>query len=248
MLGSEGLGPNDSIRPVLKNGTWGIGFIGLAETLKILTGYHHGEKEESAELGERIVRTIRELCDVFTKELSLNFSCYATPAEGLSGHFTKLDVEKFGEIDWVTTKGFYTNSFHVPVDYLISMKRKLEIEAPYHALCNGGHISYVELDGYPTADVIEEIISGAYDTTDISCVSINFHIRYCTECGTYVDASNDTYTCPKCGCNKLQGISRVTGYLGLDERFGPGKVAERAARVAHSESNFGKNMYHIKPV
>lgn len=244
MLGSEGLDPNDSIEPILLNGTWGIGFIGLAETLKVLTGYHHGESETSRQLGFKIIQHLRAMTDKFTQELHLNFGCYATPAEGLSDNFTKQDIARFGQIEWVTSKGFYTNSYHVPVDYTISIKNKLEIEAPYHALCNSGHISYIELDGTPTGEVIETIVSGAYDTTDISYIGINFHIRYCKECGHYLDI-NDGHVCPKCGSSHIQGISRVTGYLSLDERFGPGKVKERSKRVAHSESNFGHNRYNL---
>lgn len=182
MVGSENLGPQDSIEPIMKNGTWGIGFIGLAETLKALIGKHHGESKEAQELGIKIITHLRERCDQLTQKHKMNFSCYATPAEGLSGKFTKLDRKFLGEIPWITDKGFYTNSYHVPVDYPISWAEKIAIEAPYHKLCNGGHISYVEFDDYPTGEQIEKIIRWAYSKTNISYMGINFHIRYCREC------------------------------------------------------------------
>lgn len=182
MKGSENLKPTDSIEPIMKNGTWGIGFIGLAETLKLLTGFHHGESKESQKLGIKIVQTIKNCCDKYKKEYKLNFSCYATPAEGLSGKFTVIDKKMFGNIPWIISKGFYTNSFHIPVDYPISIAKKLELEAPYHKLCNGGHISYVEFDNYPTCDDVVKVITYAYTKTNINYVGINFHIRYCLDC------------------------------------------------------------------
>ena len=150
MKGAENLGPDDSIEPILKQGTWGIGFIGLAETLVALTGKHHGEDEGSRELGVKIIEHIRQYCDRLTEEYKLNWSCYATPAEGLSGKFIKQDQNIFGIVKGVTDKEYYTNSFHVPVGYAISIKEKIDIEAPYHKLCNGGHISYIEVDDSPT--------------------------------------------------------------------------------------------------
>lgn len=182
MKGSENLGSQDSIEPIMKNGTWGIGFIGLAETLKALIGKHHGESKEAQELGLKIITHLRERCDALTKKHKLNFSCYATPAEGLSGKFTKLDLKFLGEIPWITDKGFYTNSYHVPVDFPISIAEKIAIEAPYHKLCNGGHISYVEFDDYPSGEQIEKVLRWAYSNTNINYMGINFHIRYCREC------------------------------------------------------------------
>ena len=227
--GSEGLEENDSIEPILKQGTWGIGFIGLAETLIALTGKHHGESEESRKLGEKIIEFLRYKCDKFTEETSLNWSTYATPAEGLSGKFIDKDKKRFGIIKGVTDKDYYTNSFHVPVYYKLSIKDKLDIEAPYHKLCNGGHISYIEVDDNPTPDVIENILKYAYNNTNINYVGINFHIRYCKDCGKNLVSSQ--VCCPKCGGLNIQGISRVTGYLSLDERFGKGKLAEKKDRV-----------------
>ena len=232
MLGSEGLGPNDSIDPVLKNGSWAIGFIGLAETLVALTGYHHGEDENARELGYRIIEHIRQFTDQTTQDTHMNWSCYATPAEGLSGKFIVQDKERFGIIKGVTDKDYYTNSFHIPVNYSISIIDKIQIEAPFHSMCNAGHISYIELDGYPTKETVEKIINYAYDHTNISYIGINFHLRYCKDCGKTLN--EQTHYCPSCGSTNIQGISRVTGYLSLDERFGSGKSAERKDRIAHN--------------
>ena len=232
MKGAEGLSPDDSIEPILKQGSWAIGFIGLAETLTALIGSHHGETEEARELGVKIVTYIREFCDEYKEKDRLNWSCYATPAEGLSGKFILKDQQVFGKIKGVTDKDYYTNSYHVPVGYKISMVDKINIEAPYHKLCNGGHISYLELDGYPDEETIENIVTYAYGNTNISYLGINFHIKYCKSCGTYLEA--DDHKCTNCGSEDIQGISRVTGYLSLDERFGSGKVAERSDRVSHT--------------
>lgn len=232
LKGSEGLSQDDSIEPILRQGTWGIGFIGLAETLVALTGYHHGESEEARELGLKIITYIRSFIDKTTEETKLNWSCYATPAEGLSGKFIKQDKKIFGIIQGVTDKDYYTNSFHIPVKYPISIKDKIDIEAPYHKLCNAGHISYIEVDDRPSGEVIMDILNYAYKNTNISYLGINFHIRYCKNCGEYLN-SNERKCC-KCGSEDIQGVSRVTGYLSLDERFGPGKYEERADRISHS--------------
>ncbi|WP_244834259.1 anaerobic ribonucleoside triphosphate reductase [Clostridium sp. BJN0001] len=235
MKGSEGLKPDDSIEPILKQGTWGVGFIGLAETLVALTGKHHGEDKVSRELGLKIIGHIREYCDKLTKELKLNWSCYATPAEGLSGKFIKQDQKVFGKIDGVTDKEYYTNSFHIPVGFPISIKDKIDIEAPYHKICNGGHISYLEVDDCPTEETIMDIVRYAYTKTNISYMGINFHIKYCKNCGTYL--TNNESKCPNCGSTDIQGISRVTGYLSLDERFGAGKAAEREDRLTNTKTH-----------
>ncbi|SMC26482.1 ribonucleoside-triphosphate reductase class III catalytic subunit [Clostridium acidisoli DSM 12555] len=240
MKGGEDLSPDDSIEPILKQGTWGIGFIGLAETLVAIRGKHHGEDKTSRELGERIIRYIREYTDKTTLETRLNWSCYATPAEGLSGKFIVKDKAIFGEIPGVTDKEYYTNSYHVPVGHPISIKEKIDIEAPYHAMCNGGHISYIELDNYPDGDTIMDIINYAYKCTDMSYMGINFHIRYCKSCGTYL--YNGEHECPECNSTDIQGVSRVTGYLSLDERFGIGKSGERRDRI--SQEN-GKHVYNV---
>ena len=233
MKGSEDLKPEDSIEPILKQGTWSVGFIGLAETLIALTGKHHGEDEKSKELGIEIVSYIRNYMDKLIEETHLNWSCYATPAEGLSGKFILQDKKIFGSIKGVTDKEYYTNSYHIPVGYPISIKDKIDIEAPYHKLCNAGHISYIELDDYPSGETIMDILNYAYDYTNISYMGINFHIRYCRCCGTYL---HDEENCTKCGSDNIQGISRVTGYLSLDERFGSGKVAERSDRLSQGSN------------
>ena len=238
MRGSEDLMPDDSIEPILKQGTWAIGFIGLAETLYALIGSHNGETDEARNLGLKIIKFIREYTDKLVEETQLNWSCYATPAEGLSGKFIKKDKKIYGIIKGVTDKEYYTNSFHIPVNYNISIKDKIDIEAPYHKLCNAGHISYIELDDSPSPEVIMEIINYAYKRTNISYIGINFHIRYCKECGTSIE--NNLNSCPKCNSKSIQGISRVTGYLSLDERFGPGKYEERLDRRSHT-GNYKNN-------
>ena len=166
MKGSEGLSQDDSIEPILKQGTWAIGFIGLAETLTALIGCHHGESKEARKLGLEIIEFIRNYTDKLIEETHLNWSCYATPAEGLSGKFIKQDKKVYGVIKGVTDKDYYTNSFHIPVSYNISIKEKIDIEAPYHKLCNAGHISYIEVDDSPSPEVIMDIIKYAY--TDIA--------------------------------------------------------------------------------
>lgn len=241
MKGSEGLSNEDSIEPILKQGTFGIGFIGLAEALCALREKHHGEDDISRELGIEIITYIRTFTDKAVEETKLNWSCYATPAEGLSGKFIEKDRKIFGKIKGVTDKEYYTNSFHIPVKYPISIKDKIDIEAPYHKLCNAGHISYIEVDDYPSGEVIMDILDYAYKNTNISYLGINFHIRYCKDCGKYL--SSNVGKCVSCGSTNIQGISRVTGYLSLDERFGPGKYEERADRISHDGSK--KKNYEI---
>jgi len=241
LKGSEGLSNEDSIEPILKQGTWGIGFIGLAETLVALTGKHHGEDEATKQLGIRIISFLRNKLDRLIEETKLNWSAYATPAEGLSGKFIKQDQKLFGKIKGVTDKDYYTNSFHIPVGYNISIKDKIEVEAPYHKLCNAGHISYIEVDDNPTGECIMDILNYAYKHSNISYMGLNFHIRYCKACGTSLNSSEGK--CSKCGSTNIQGISRVTGYLSLDERFGEGKAHERDDRMTHTgtKSNMYKN-------
>ncbi|MEG0641365.1 MAG: anaerobic ribonucleoside-triphosphate reductase, partial [Clostridium sp.] len=197
MKGAENLSPDDSIEPILKQGTWGIGFIGLSETLVALTGKHHGEDEDARELGLKIIGYMRQYLDRVTEETSLNWSCYATPAEGLSGKFIKQDAKIFGAVKGVTDKDYYTNSFHIPVGCTISIMDKINIEAPYHKLCNAGHISYIDVDDNPTGDLIMDIINYAYKNTNISYMGINFHIRYCRHCGETLN--NHEYKCAECG-------------------------------------------------
>ncbi len=200
----EKLGPNDRLRRILKHGTMTIGFIGLAETLKALIGKHHAESEEAQKLGLEIIKFMRNRCDEYCKEYNLNFTLIATPAEGLSGRFVNIDKAIYGIIKGVTDRDYYTNSFHVPVYYNISIKNKLAIEAPYHALTNGGHISYIELDGdaVNNIDAFENIIRMMKEL-GIGYGAINHPVDRDPVCG-YVGVINDV--CPGCGRHEFEGI------------------------------------------
>jgi ribonucleoside-triphosphate reductase (formate) len=201
-FGSEKLGPNDTLRDVIKHGTLSIGFIGLAETLVAMTGKHHGEDEESRELGLDIIAHMREKCDAYSKKYKLNFSLLATPAEGIAGRFTKIDRREFGKISGVTDRDFYTNSFHVPVYYPISAFEKIEIEGPYHDLCNAGHITYIELDGDPSQNIaaFEAVIRKMHDE-GIGYGSVNHPVDRDPICGFSGIITGDR--CPHCG--RLEG-------------------------------------------
>lgn len=196
-MDSESLGPDDEVREVLKHGTLSIGFCGLAECLVALTGKHHGQDEDAQKMGLRIVTHIRNYCDRKSKELDMNVTCLATPAESLSGRLLRSDREKFGIIEGVTDRDYYTNSFHVPVYYPIPAMKKIDIEAPYHALTNAGHISYVELDGDPTKNLaaFERIVRHMKDA-GIGYGSINHPVDRDPLCG-YNGIINDV--CPCCG-------------------------------------------------
>lgn len=204
-LDSEGLDIDDSVEEVLKHGTLSVGFIGLAETLKSLTGKHHGESEESRRLGLEIVRYMRRRMDEKSAATGLNFTLLATPAEGLSGRFVRIDRERFGKIDGVTDHEFYTNSFHVPVYYPITAYEKISIEAPYHALTNAGHISYVELDGdvCNNLEAFESIIR-CMKEAGIGYGSINHPVDRDPVCG-YTGVIGDV--CPRCGRHEGEGVS-----------------------------------------
>ena len=235
-IDSDTLGPDDEIGEVLKHGTLSIGFIGLAETLKSLTGKHHGESEEAQELGQFIVSYIRTFCDRKSKELRMNVTCLATPAESLSGRFVRMDKKRYGEIEGVTDRDYYTNSFHVPVYYPISAYDKIRIEAPYHALTNAGHISYVELDGdvSKNLEAFEKIVRYMKEC-GIGYGSINHPVDRDPVCG-YNGIIGDT--CPCCGRTEEEGkferIRRITGYLvGTLDRFNNAKRAEEKDRVKH---------------
>lgn len=194
---SETLDVDDEVGEVLKHGTLSIGFIGLAETLKMLTGYHHAERESSQELGLQIIGHIRNFCDQASKELGMNVTCLATPAESLSGRFVRMDKLKYGEIPGVTDREFYTNSFHIPVYYPISAARKIQLEAPFHALTNAGHISYVELDGDPSKNLAAfEKVVRMMKEAGIGYGSINHPVDRDPECG-YNGIIDDV--CPCCG-------------------------------------------------
>lgn len=233
-LDSDKLKPTDKVAPVLKHGTLGVGFIGLAECLIALIGKHHGESDEAQQLGLEIVRFIKKNVDELSDKYDLNFSVLATPAEGLSGKFTKKDKAKYGVVKGVTDKDYYTNSNHVPVYYHCSAKHKAEVEGSYHELTRGGHIFYVELDGDATHNVeaIDDIVK-LMDKYNIGYASVNHNRNRCMDCG-HEDAVVGETKCPVCGSTNLDTIQRITGYLvGTTSRWNSGKLAELKDRVTH---------------
>ncbi len=207
-MGSDKLKKDDRIEPAIKNGTLTIGFIGLAETLKALTGKHHAECEEAQKLGQEIIGHMRKRVDEYADEYDLNYSLIATPAEGLSGRFIRIDRKEYGIIPGVTDKAYYTNSFHVPVGYPISAFDKMRIEGPYHKFTNGGHISYVEFESSPVHNLqaVEDVLRHML-ACDCGYVGINFPIDYCEECG--YTGIIDTDYCPVCE-QKLTQIKQRT--------------------------------------
>lgn len=243
-MDSEGLAPDDTVGEVLKHGTLSIGFCGLAECLVALNGKHHGEDEFSQELGLRIVGYIRDYCNRKSTELGMNVTCLATPAESLAGRLLRSDRERYGIIEGVTDREYYTNSFHVPVYYHLPALKKIDIEAPYHALTNAGHISYVELDGDPTKNLaaFERVVRHMKEA-GVGYGSINHPVDRDPVCG-YNGIINDT--CPCCGRSEADGvpferIRRITGYLvGTLDKWNNAKRAEERDRVKHEvDSNFG---------
>lgn len=238
-FGSEKLKPSDTLRDVIKHGTLSIGFIGLAETLVAMVGKHHGEDADARELGLDIITHMREKCDALSKKYRLNFSLLATPAEGTAGRFTRLDRKEFGKIPGVTDREFYTNSFHVPVYYPISAFDKIDIEAPYHDLCNAGHITYIELDGDPSQNISAfEAVIRHMKEAGIGYGSVNHPVDRDTVCGFSGIISGDT--CPSCGRHEtsdqpFERLRRITGYLvGSLDRWNDAKKAEEKARVKHN--------------
>ncbi len=235
---SDKLGEDDEVGEILKHGTLTVGFIGLAECLKALIGKHHGESDEAQALGLRIIQYMRDKMDKKTQATGFNYSLIATPAEGLSGRFVKIDAERYGKIEGITDRDYYTNSFHVPVYYPISAFDKIKKEAPYHAMTNGGHISYIELDGDPlkNLDAFEQVVRCMKDA-GIGYGSINHPVDRDPCCGYNGLIDN---VCPKCGRKETDGdvgferIRRITGYLvGTVDRFNNGKRAEEKDRVKH---------------
>ena len=232
--GSDALHPDDTVESVINHGTLGIGFIGLAECLVALTGKHHGESEESQKLGLRIVSHMRSRANEFSERYDHNFSVLATPAEGLSGTFTRKDRKTFGIIPGVTDKIYYTNSNHVPVYYKCSPRHKAQVEAPYHELTRGGHIFYVEIDGDATHNpqAIADIVA-LMDRHNIGYCSVNHNRNRCMSCG-YEDASEGLEECPKCHSRNIDKLQRITGYLvGTTDRWNNAKLAELNDRVVH---------------
>ena len=237
-LDSDKLDWEDEVREVLKHGTLSVGFIGLAETLKALIGVHHGESEKAQVLGLEIISHMRARMDQESEKRGLNFSLLATPAEGLSGRFVKLDRARYGSIEGITDREYYTNSFHVPVYYPISAYDKIRIEAPYHALTNAGHISYIEMDGDPTdnLEAFEKVIR-CMKESGIGYGSVNHPVDRDPVCG-FSGIIGDQ--CPGCGRTEDDGvpferIRRITGYLvGTLDRFNNAKRAEERDRVKHT--------------
>ena len=233
-LGCEKLKAGDTIESVINQGTLGIGFIGLAECLKALVGVHHGESEKAQELGLRIVTYMRDRCNGFAEQYHHNYSVLATPAEGLSGRFTKGDRKDFGVIEGVTDRDYYTNSNHVPVYYKCPARHKAEVEAPYHDLTRGGHIFYVEIDGDATHNpqVIMRVVD-MMDKYNIGYGSVNHNRNRCMDCG-YENAQAEMAECPHCGSNNIDRLQRITGYLvGTTDRWNHAKLSELNDRVTH---------------
>ncbi len=236
-LDSEKLSWTDEVREVLKHGTLSVGFIGLAETLVALTGKHHGESERSQRLGLEIIARMRARMDEESQKRNLNFSLLATPAEGLSGRFIRMDKEKYGVLPGITDRDYYTNSFHIPVYYPISAFEKIRLEAPYHTLTNAGHISYVEMDGDPlkNLDAFEKVIR-CMKEAGIGYGSVNHPVDRDPCCG-YTGIIDDV--CPGCGRHEdgdrlgFERIRRITGYLGTVGYWNNAKAAEEADRVKH---------------
>lgn len=228
------LQPSDTIESVINQGTLGIGFIGLAECLKALVGKHHGESDEAQALGLKIVTYMRDRANEFSERYQHNYSVLATPAEGLSGRFTKFDRKRYGAIEGITDRDYYTNSNHVPVYYKCSALHKAEVEAPYHDLTRGGHIFYVEIDGDAThnPEVISNVVD-MMDKLDIGYGSVNHNRNRCMDCG-YENADTKLDVCPKCGSQHIDKLQRITGYLvGTTDRWNQGKLAELNDRVTH---------------
>lgn len=233
-LGSEKLRPDETIAPVINQGTLGIGFIGLAECLVALVGKHHGEDESAQQLGLRIVTYMRDRALQFSEQYQHNYSILATPAEGLAGKFTRKDRQSFGVLPGITDRDYYTNSNHVPVYYKCTARHKAGIEAPYHDLTRGGHIFYVEMDGDATHN--PEAIMAVVDMMDkfnIGYGSVNHNRNRCMRCG-YENAAAELTTCPQCGSTEIDKLQRITGYLvGTTQRWNRAKLSELKDRIVH---------------
>nr|WP_262415805.1 anaerobic ribonucleoside triphosphate reductase [Exiguobacterium acetylicum] len=228
----ERLKSTDPVGSVLKHGTLAVGFIGLAECLTVLTGNHHGYSELAHRIGLALIQAMRTVVDNYGEMTGLNFSLLATPAEGLSGKFTRRDASDFGEIKGVTDQPYYTNSFHIPVDAPVTIREKIQLEAPFHALCNGGHITYVETDGALAGNpqAIEDIVRLMAEA-GIGYGSINHPVDRCLDCRTEQTIEDQ---CPVCGSKSIERIRRITGYLvGTLDRWNEAKRAEEQNRVKH---------------
>ncbi|MDW7728556.1 MAG: anaerobic ribonucleoside-triphosphate reductase [Bacillota bacterium] len=230
-LDSEKLGPDDTIHEVIKHGTLAVGFIGLAETLNMLIGRHHGEDSKALDLGLKIVEHMRRRTDSYADEYDLNFVLVATPAEGLAGRFVAMDRERFGTIPGVTDKEYYSNSFHIPVYYAMSTFDKIRAEGHFHKLCNAGHISYTELEAPPihNFEAVDRIIRNMA-ASDFGYGGINYPLDECRACSQSGVFNRE---CPHCGSTEIRRIRRITGYLSTDERFNPAKLSELKDRRVH---------------
>ena len=234
-LGCDKLGSADTIAPVVDQGTLGIGFIGLAECLVALTGKHHGESDDAQQLGLRIITYMRDAANRFSDVYHHNYSVLATPAEGLSGKFTRRDRKDFGSLPGITDREYYTNSNHVPVYYKCSARHKAEVEAPYHDLTRGGHIFYVEIDGDAThnPEAIMRVVD-MMDRYNMGYGSVNHTRNRCLDCG-YENADAAMTVCPRCGSHAIDRLQRITGYLvGTTDRWNRAKLAELNDRVTHT--------------
>ena len=236
--GSKDLKDDDTVESVINQGTLAIGFIGLAETLIALTGHHHGESGYAQKLGLEIISRMRDKTIEYSEKYQHNYSIIATPAEGLSGKFTKKDKEKYGNIIGVTDKDYYTNSNHVPVYYKCTPSHKAEIEGPYHDLTRGGHIFYVEMDCDAThnPEAIMKIVD-LMDMYNIGYCSVNHNRNRCLSCG-FENADKEMKQCPKCGSENIDTLQRITGYLvGTTSRWNSAKLSELNDRVTHTDEN-----------
>lgn len=234
--GGENLSQDDEIGDLLKHGSLSIGFIGLAECMKAMYGKHHAEDEAVRKKAYKLIKFMREYCDKKSEEYDLNFSLFATPAEGLSGKFTRKDKQKYGEIEGITNKEYYTNSFHVPVYYPTTAFEKIKIEAPYHELCNAGAIGYIELDGNARNNIkaFEKIVRYALES-NMTYFSINHPVDRCPSCGYEGIIGNQ---CPNCGVSeeevRFSRLRRITGYLvGTLDKWNSSKKAEERDRIKH---------------
>ncbi len=230
-LDSDKLGPDESIREVIKHGTLAVGFIGLAETVQLLLGKHHGEDKEAHDLGLKIVEHMRRRTDAYSDEYDLNFVLVATPAEGLAGRFVAMDRQRYGSIPGVTDKEYYTNSFHIPVNYALSISDKIATEGSFHGYCNAGHITYTELEAPPgqNLEAVDRIVR-QMAASDVGYGGINYPLDECRICA-HSGVFNGS--CPQCGSPEIRHIRRITGYLSTDERFNQAKLSELKDRRVH---------------
>ena len=236
-LDSEKLGPDDRIEPSLKHGSLSFGVVGLADCLRILCGAHHGESEAAQKIGLEIMTKIKEYADAATERNHLNFSVIGSPAEGTCDRFCKAIVKEYGEIDGVTSKGYITNSTHIPVEHKIPMEDKARIEGPYHNLTNAGHIFYSEFEEAPVDN-----IEGLYQCMitafkyDVSYWAVNFPLDYCNSCRS-MGLLKDP--CNICGSTDIRRVRRVSGYFSTLDKMNDGKLAETLARESHYNLNKG---------